>query len=162
MSNARQENSGKNNDFYRNYYHTLLIVLISAIFLMLALVVLVLYQISHRPLPVFAVQAPNGQTMSLTASTEPNLLSSTLLTWASKAAVAAYTFDFVNYNKQIALARPYFTEAGWSDYQNSIAELIKTITQNQLFVNGVVSGPPIISNQGDLPGRGYAWRIQMP
>ncbi len=156
MSNARQ------NDFFRNSYNSIISVLIAEIVLLIILVGIVLYQISHRPLPYFSAVTPKGNRMVLDASLEPNLLSSTLIRWASKAAVAAYTFDFVNYNKQIALARPYFTEAGWNEYLDSIKGLISTITQNQLFVNGVVSAPPIVSNEGPLPGRGYTWRLQIP
>jgi intracellular multiplication protein IcmL len=150
------------NTFYRNHYFKLIIGMIAAIVLMLILVVVLLYQVSHRPLPQFVAESSDGKQLSLSAANEPNLLSSTLLAWANKAAVAAYTFDFVNYNKQIAAVRPYFTDAGWNDYQQSVASLISTITQNQLFVNGVVSGPPVISNQGDLPGLGYVFRVQMP
>ncbi len=144
------------------YYYPCLFALIAVISLNLLLVNVVLYQTRHRPLPQFNAKAPNGQQMPLTAYNEPNLSPGTLIQWASKAAVAAYTFDFVNYNKQASLARPYFTEAGWNDYVRSISGLIQTIKQNQLLVNGVVSGTPVISNQGDLTGRGYVWRIQMP
>ena len=149
-------------EWYIKYYHFFIFSLIVGIFLILLMLVLVLYQIHHRPLPQFSAVAPNGQEMILTSSNEPNLLSSTLIQWASKAAVAAYTFDFVNYNKQAALARPYFTEAGWVHYIDSIGGLIQTIKQNQLLVNGVVTGAPVISNQGVLPGQGYVWRVQMP
>ncbi|MEO8400702.1 MAG: DotI/IcmL/TraM family protein [Gammaproteobacteria bacterium] len=162
MSADRSENLEKKNDFYRDRYQSVIVALIIEMIILLILVALVLYQIFHRPLPQFIAATPTNQQMVLTSSVEPNLLSSTLIRWASKAAVAAYTFDFENYNKQLAIARPYFTESGWSDYQASIAALIQTITQNQLFVNGVVSGAPIISNQGELPGRGYVWRIQIP
>lgn len=163
MATVRQQPKAiNNNDFYRQHYNKMIIALIVAIFLMLTMVIVVLYQLSHRPLPQFNAVAPNGQMMELTAGDEPNLLSSTLLKWARKAAVAAYTFDFVNYEKQIALARPYFTEAGWGDYQNSISNLLGDIKQNQLFVNGVVAGAPVISNQGELPGHGYTWRVQLP
>lgn len=162
MSNSRQDMQNKKNDFYASSYQSLMVILLIEIILVLILVVVVLYQVFHRPLPVFSAIAPNNQRMGLTASYEPNLLPTTLIRWASKAAVAAYTFDFVNYNKQINRVRPYFTETGWKDYQFSISKLIQTITQNQLFVNGVVAGPPVISNQGDLPSRGYTWRIQIP
>ena len=162
MSNARQQLPDKKNDFYANSYNTIIMVLFAEIVVVLLLVMLVLYQIFHRPLPVFSAIAPNKQRLELTAFYEPNLLPSTLITWASKAAVAAYTFDFVNYNKEIVATRPFFTETGWKDYQSSIEGLIQTITQNQLFVNGVVAAPPVISNQGELPGRGYTWRIQIP
>lgn len=152
----------KKNQFYTSSYPALMIILAIEIILLFLLASVVVYQIFHRPLPPFSAVSVAKQRMDLTASYQPNLVSSTLVNWASKAAVAAYTFDFVNYNQQIARVRPYFTNAGWKDYQASIAKLIQTIIQNQLFVNGVVAGPPVISNQGDLPGRGYTWRVQIP
>jgi len=149
-------------EFDVKYYYPCIFALIAVIILNLLLLTVLLYQVHHRVLPEFNAQAPNGQQMVLTAYNEPNLLPNTLIQWASKAAVAAYTFDFVNYDKQASLVRPYFTDAGWNDYVRSISGLIQTIKQNQLLVNGVVSGTPVISNQGDLTGRGYVWRVQMP
>lgn len=148
--------------FYRNHYHHVLIGLMLIIVLMIAAVGVVLYQVIHRPLPVFHAVKPNGQKMILTPYEDPNLLADTILRWASSAATVAYTFDFVNYNKEINAARPYFTDAGWQDYLHGISELIQSIVQNQLFVNGVVAGTPVIANQGPLPGKGYTWRIQIP
>lgn len=161
MSNSHIQDK-QENLIVRDRYVSLMMITLVAIILVFAAVCLVLEQVLRRPLPVFSAQDPAGQTMMLAPSEQPNLVSTTLLTWASKAAVAAYTFDFVNYNKQFAIARPYFTPAGWSDYLASVSGLINTITQNQLFVNGVISGSPVISNQGDIPGRGYAWRVQIP
>jgi intracellular multiplication protein IcmL len=152
----------KHNDFYRNHYHHVLLGLMGIIVFMMLMVAIVLYQMSHRPLPVFAAKQKTGERMQLTPYDEPNLLSDTILQWARKAATTAYTFDFVNYNKEIAAARPYFTADGWQDYLHSVSGLIQNVVQNQLFVNGVVSGTPVISNQGNLPGRGEVWRVQIP
>lgn len=162
MATARLKSLTEQSNFYRDYYQTLIIVLIVAIFLMLGMVGVVLYQIFHRPLPQFIAIAQDGKKLELTSFNEPNLLPSTLLKWASKAAVASYTFDFVNYAAQVLNARPYYTLAGWGEYRGSVIGLLNDIASKQLFVNGVVAGPPIISNQGELPGRGYAWRIQLP
>src|SRR5262249_28002432 len=74
----------------------------------------------------------------------------------------ALTFNFADYNRQIAQARPYFTTGGWRAYLNSVQGLVTTVVQNQVFVNGVVAGVPVISNQGPLPGKGYSWRVQIP
>lgn len=148
--------------FHQNDINNLIIGLVASILVMLSLLGWVLYQVSHRPLPVYVASRPDNKTMELAVFNEPNYLPSTLIRWASKAAVAAYTFDFVNYNKEISLARPYFTDAGWSDYKNSLGGLINAIAQKQLFVNSVVSGAPIISNQGELFGKGYTWRMQLP
>jgi len=154
--------TARDNDFYRNHYHHVLIALMVFIVLMMITLGVVFYQILNRPLPQFNAIQPDGKTMLLIPVDQPNLLPDTIVRWASKAATIAYTFDFVGYNNQIKAARPYFTEDGWQDYLSSVNKLINTVIQNQLFVNGVVSGAPVISNQGDVPGRGYVWRIQIP
>jgi intracellular multiplication protein IcmL len=152
----------QNNEFYRDHYHHFLYGLMGLIVFMMLMVLLVLYQMSHRPLPVFDAKQKTGEHMMLTPYNEPNLLPDTILQWARKAATTAYTFDFVNYNKQISAARPYFTADGWQDYLHSVSGLIENVVKSQLFVNGVVSGTPVIANQGPLPGKGYVWRIQIP
>jgi intracellular multiplication protein IcmL len=162
MSTSRQQGSSVGNAFYIKHYHTFFIVTIIAIFLALIFACILLYQVSHRPLPTYLAIGSTGKTMQLTPEEEPNLLPTTLIKWASKAAVIAYTFDFVNYDKELSAARPYFTQAGWENYKASISNAVQTVKQNQLFVNGVVVGAPVIANQGELPGRGYVWRIQLP
>jgi intracellular multiplication protein IcmL len=148
--------------FHYSYYQAFVYALILTLFLLLGMVVLILYQLFHRPLPVFEAINTKQERMVLASFNEPNYLPGTLIRWASKAAVASYTFDFVNYNKQINNAAPFYTDAGWLDYKNSLARLISSITQKQLFVNSVVSGPPVIALQGLMAGKGYVWRIQLP
>lgn len=152
----------QDNDFYRMHYHHVIYALMGLIVFMAIMVCVVLYQMYDRPLPQFNAVQSDGRRMLLLPYQEPNQLPDTILRWASKAATTAYTFDFVRYNKQVAAARSFFTEAGWQGYLNSISGLIARITQNQLFVNGVVSGTPVITNQGPLPGVGSTWRVQIP
>lgn len=159
---AQEKYVPKDNEFYKLHYHHILYGMIATICFLLAAVGFVLYQVSHLPLPEFVAKQDDGRIMSLQPYEEPNLLPDTIIRWASKAATTAYTFDFVNYNKEISMARSYFTEAGWSDFQGSISGVITTIVQNQLFVSGVVAGTPVISNQGVLPNKGYTWRVQIP
>lgn len=149
-------------NFYREYSSGFLVMLIILIILMLVIAGIVLYQVKHRPLPVFIAHSAEGKEMRLDPRDEPNFLPDTLMRWANKAAVTSYTFDFANYNKQLEQARPYFTDSGWENYRGSIAGLLDSIVANQVFVNGVVVGTPVITNEGDLTGHGYAWRIQLP
>lgn len=159
---AKEKYIPKESNFYRDYYHYFFYLMMIIILLLLIIVALVLYQIANRPLPEFAAKQADNQSMSLISFDEPNLLPDTILRFASKAAVTAYTFDFVNFEKQLTLARPFFTEAGWADFNSSISRVVSTIVQNQLFVSGVVAGTPVISNQGPLPEKGYVWRVQIP
>jgi len=162
LDNVTKQYVPQNNDFFRNHYHHVIICVIGLLFLLIIVLAILFYQVMNRPLPQFNAVQSDGKTMLLIPNEQPNLLPDTILRWASKAATVAYTFDFVNYNSQTAAVRPYFTEDGWQDYLNSVNSLINTIVQNQLFVNGVVAGAPVISNQGNIPGRGYVWRVQIP
>jgi intracellular multiplication protein IcmL len=150
------------NLFYRNYYQQVIYFLVILIFTIITVAVVLMYQVMHRPLPTFSAVLPDKRVMPLVAYVEPNLMSNTLIRWASKAAVAAYTFNFVDHEKQIAQARPYFTPGGWQAYQDAISDTVDRVVKQQLFVYGVVSEPAVISNQGDRPKQGYSWRIQIP
>jgi intracellular multiplication protein IcmL len=161
MSGAREGGSEKNL-FYRNYYQQIIYFLFILILAIFGMVGVVFYQVLHRPLPQFSAVMPDGRGMILSSYDEPNLMPGTLVRWASKAAVAAYTFNFVDYNAQIGLARPYFTPGGWDAYQNAISGVISKVKQGQLFVYGVVTNPPVIVNQGLRPGHGYSWHMQIP
>lgn len=158
----REHYLSRDNSFYRSYYHYFIYGLMAMILTLLASVGIILHQTLTRPLPVFYAFTPDKSKMLLTPFDQPNLLPDTLLAWASKAAVTAYSFDYVTYNHELDLARPYFTIGGWNDYLRSIRQVIDTILKNKLIINGIVSGPPVISNQGPLPGKGYTWRVQIP
>jgi intracellular multiplication protein IcmL len=150
------------NLFYRNYYQQVIYVLVIVIFSIIAAAGILMYQVSHRPLPQFSAIMPDHRAMPLVSYEEPNLMPNTLIRWASKAAVAAYTFNFVDHDKQIEQAHLYFTPGGWQAYQDAISTTVDRVVKQQLFVYGVVSEPAVISNQGDRPKQGYSWRIQIP
>lgn len=162
LESIQQKYIPQDNAFYREHYHHLLLGLMGLVGFFIIMVLVVLYEVIYAPLPEFTAVQSGGKQMVLKAYDEPNLQSTTILKWASKAAVDAYSFNFVNYNQQLATVRPYFTEDGYRDYLNSASALLTSVVKNQLFVTGVVSGPPVISNEGPLPGQDYVWRIQIP
>ncbi|HVE45069.1 MAG TPA: DotI/IcmL/TraM family protein [Gammaproteobacteria bacterium] len=151
----------RDNGFYRDHYHHMLQGVMIMVLLLIIIMAIIFYQVAHRPLPQFKARQADGATMILNPTTMPNQLPDTILRWASKAAALAYTFDFLNYNQQATMVRPYFTDEGWRDYLASVRSLIATVIKNQLFVNGVVTGVPVIANQGPLDGK-YVWRVQIP
>lgn len=162
IAGIEEKYTPKDNSFYISYYNWFFYGLMIAIGLLFIMTGLVFWQLYERPLPAYYAVQPDRQKMNLSPAMEPSLIAPTILRFASQAATIAYTFDFVNYEKQIAEARPYFTEKGWKEFNASISGLLSTIRQRQLFVSGVVSGTPVISNEGPLPGIEYAWRIQIP
>ena len=149
------------NAFYRDNYRYFLYAVVALMFLVVIAIGVAAHLLKQRPLPVFFAEQ-NGKQMQLFPSVEPNLLPDTIIRFASKAAVAAYTFDFANLDEQLQAAKPYFTEAGWNAFYAVASKSFKTVVTNRLLVNGVVVGAPVISNQGELPDIGYAWRVEIP
>lgn len=162
MEAAAEKYIPKDNTFYRKYYAHFFYALMGVVVVLLAAVAFVLYQLANRPEPEFYARLATGEGMTLESFDAPNLLPQTITRFASKAAVTALTFDFVNYEAQINKARPFFTDAGWTVFRSSVSGLINTVVQGQLFVSGVVVGQPVISNEGEVPDRGYVWRVQVP
>jgi len=162
LEHIRHEVMDQTNAFYRDHYHRVIMILMIVFGCAVGCGIFLLYQFANRPIPEFFAVKSDNQKIQLTAFNKPNLLPDTVIRWASKAAVLAYTFDFVNYNQQVNAVRPYFTDAGWADYQRSVSGLISTVVQNQIFVYGIISGQPVISNEGELPGKGYVRRVQIP
>lgn len=163
MSDTRTNHVTGDNEFHQKHFHKILVALIVLIFVMIGLVILLLYQVHHRPLPPFSAVAQNGQRMVLTSSDQPNLLSSAVIKWAVRAATNSYTFDFTQTDGQVAQAvSPYFTKNGWIAYWQSLQKTLQVLRQNKLFVYCIVSAAPVISNQGELPGKGEVKRVQLP
>jgi intracellular multiplication protein IcmL len=162
LGKLEQKLLSHDNGFYRQYYHYFIYGLMGAVVVMIMVMGVLLYQATHQPLPVFTARLPDNKQMLLTLFEEPNLLSDTILQWASNAATAAYTFRFDTYKVQLKSVAPYFTPDGWQDYLRSVNGMLNTLVQNQLIVYGIVSGAPVISNQGQLPDKGYVWRVQIP
>jgi len=154
--------SSESMNLYRNHYHHFIIGVMILVMLLIISMSVVFYELKNKPLPQFHALQPDGKETLLIPDMEPNLLPETILRWASKAAIAAYTFDFVNYQSQTLAVKPYFTEIGWRDYSNSVSQLTQRVVENQIFVNGIVVGTPVIANEGPLPGYDYVWRVQIP
>lgn len=160
--NIQEKYIPKDNAFYRLHYPQFIIGIMVIIVILFAALGFAIYQMLNRPQPMFNAAQSDGQVMQLRPYEEPNLLPSTILRWASKAATVAYTYDYVHYRAQIDAARPYFTQDGWNDFGSSLSKLLDRVIQNKLIVNSVVYDTPVISNQGPLPGQDYVWRVQIP
>jgi hypothetical protein len=150
------------NAHYARLYPIVFLVLILTFIVTAVLACVVWYFLHHKPVPPFYAVQKTGEKRVLYASREPNLLSSTIIRFATQALVRAYNFAPIGNEATLAAARPYFTSGGFSHYMNSVSGLIQQVEQNKLFAYGVVNGTALIANQGELPKRGYTWRVQIP
>lgn len=151
------------NNFYKDGQRKLVAVLMFSIILNIILGFSFAYIITHPPEPKYFATTINGRITPLFPLSEPNLADSTVLQWANDAAVAAYTYNFVNYRSELQAASVFFTGDGWDQFQNALqgSNNLLAVKTKKMVVSAIATATPVILKKGLLNGV-YSWRIQMP
>lgn len=151
------------NNFYRDNYRRLVGILLLLIIINLGLIVAVVYLITHRPTPQYFATSADGRITPLNPLSQPVVTPAELLQWANQAVVAAYSYNFVNYRKELQDASQYFTPEGWQQFQSGLkaSRNLETVIAKKMVVTATPTGAPVVTDQGILNGR-YAWRIRIP
>lgn len=151
------------NNFYRDNYRRLVLSLMFLLFIIIFLAGIVFYQIYNRPEPKYFATTTDGRIMQLFPLSEAMLSPSELLQWTHRAAIAAYTYNFVNYRDAMQQLQNQFTPAGWKYYENAlkISRTLEMVIAKKLVVSAVATGTPVILDQAVVNGV-YAWKVQIP
>lgn len=129
----------------------------------LGLVGYLYFQFFTRSTGHYYGKSPNVPAVELTALDRPNVSSKALLSWATLAATATFTFDFVNYKTNLNALRDYFTEDGYQSFVTALQanKILATIEEKKLVISAVVVGPSIITTEGEENGL-YTWHVEVP
>lgn len=151
------------NNFYRDGQRKMIIVLLISMAANFVLASMLLYIILHPPAPKYFATSINGRITPLFPLNEPNQSDSAVLQWANQAAIAAYTYNFVNYRTELQASSGFFTAEGWDQFLTALQQSnnLDAVKAKKLIVSAVATRAPIILQKGLLNGR-YAWRVQMP
>lgn len=153
----------KRAQFYRKTYRSALVVFVASLAVNLMLGGLLYYIIYNPPTPVYFATNANGKVTPLFELDEPNMSDAAVLEWAYKAAIASYTYSYVNYRGQIQAASGFFSGSGWQQYVGALTDTnnLKAVIAKKLIVSAQAVKEPIILQKGKLNGR-YAWMIEIP
>ncbi len=151
------------NKFYRDNYKRVMFALLLSFIIIVVLMGIIFYMISHQPQPKYFATRPNGALIPLIPLSRPNQSNRTIKQWANEAAVAAYTFNWVDYRKALEDASNFFTPQGWTQFvtQLKASNNLDAIKDRKLIMSSVATGAPVILHQGLLNGR-YSWKVEMP
>jgi intracellular multiplication protein IcmL len=154
---------GLRNQFYKDSQRRVMLTLLIAIVVNLLLGVLLFYIITHPPAPKYFATSINGRITPLFPLSEPNQSDSAVLQWANQAAIAAFTYNFVNYRDELQASSGFFTAEGWDQFLNALQQSnnLDAVKAKKLIVSAVATRAPIILQKGVLNGS-YSWRVQMP
>lgn len=151
------------NKFYKDSQRKVILAVLIAIVVNVVLASLVVYMITHPPAPKYFATSINGRITPLFPLDEPNQSDSAVLQWANQAAIAAFTYNFVNYRDELQASSGFFTAEGWDQFLGALEQSnnLDAVKAKKLVVSAVATRAPIILQKGVLNGR-YSWRVQMP
>lgn len=150
-------------NFYRDGQRKWIIILTILTASNIVLAAILAYIITHPPEPRYFATSVNGRITPLVALNAPNQSDSAVLQWANQAAIAAFSYNFVNYRSELVASSGFFTAEGWDQFISALASSnnLEAVKAKKLVVSAVATSAPVILQKGILNGR-YAWRIQMP
>lgn len=151
------------NHFYRDGYRNTMLALLGSIVVNMILICLVGLQYYMRPAPVYFATQTDGKLIEIQPLYEPLVDEEMLLTWSSRAALAAFSYNFLDYQDDLQQMRQYFTAAGFDNYIAALQQTgnLDTVLEKRLVVKAVVTEVPVIVQHGLIKGR-YAWKIEIP
>ncbi|KTD65834.1 type IVB secretion system apparatus protein IcmL/DotI [Legionella shakespearei] len=151
------------NQFYKDSQRKVILALLVAIIVNIVLASMLVYILTHPPAPKYFATSINGRITPLFPLDEPNQSDSAVLQWANQAAIAAFTYNFVNYRDELQASSGFFTADGWDQFLNALQQSnnLDAVKAKKLIVSAVATRAPIILQKGVLNGN-YSWRVQMP
>ncbi len=99
---------------------------------------------------------------------EARVTHKSIINWTTDAVNSIYNLDFLEYEKQLMLSKKYFTDEGYSKFEDNLIQnkVIDKIIEEKKIVKMVVSGTPIIVSENiygsqDIMGNKY-WQMRVP
>ena len=151
------------NNFYKDSQRKVIVALMVSVAVNFILGFLVIYMITHPPAPKYFATSINGRITPLYPLDQPNQSDSAVLQWANQAAIAAFTYNFVNYREELQASSGFFTADGWEQFLTALDQSnnLDAVKSKKLIVSAVATRAPVILQKGILNGR-FSWRVQMP
>lgn len=154
---------GLRNQFYKDSQRKVMLALLIALLINMVLGGLLVYIMTHPPEPRYFATSINGRITPLFPLDQPNQSDSAVLQWANQAAIAAFTYNFVNYRDELQASSGFFTAEGWDQFLSALQQSnnLDAVKAKKLIVSAVATRAPVILQKG-LLNDSYSWRVQMP
>ena len=151
------------NSFYRDGQRKVMLVLLFSMLCNAVLAGILTYIVTHPPEPKYFATSISGRITPLFPLDQPNQSDSAVLQWANQAAIAAFSYNFVNYRTELQASSGFFTAEGWDQFLQALDQSnnLVAVKAKKLIVSAVATKAPVILQKGLLNGV-YAWRVQMP
>ena len=130
------------NNFYRDNYRRVLFALAVMVVANIIIGLGAVHVMKNPPMPKYFATNDDGRITILHPLSTPVMSVNSLTEWATRAATASYTFDFVNYRKSLQDASVYFTGTGWQSFEKALVDSnnLKLVLSKKLVTTAVAQG----------------------
>jgi intracellular multiplication protein IcmL len=152
-------------DFYRDSFAKVLLIVFSLLLAGGILVLLSIYLHGNKPRPVVFPVEDEMRVQAPVPLSQAYLSNADLSQWVADVLPRAFKFDFYRYNDQLKDHERYFTPEGWTAFSNqlNIYANYTNVQTNKLFITATPGTAPYIENQGIVPESGvYGWKVKVP
>lgn len=150
--------------FYRDGFHRVVLAFVLSVASNVAILAMIIYIWTHPPKPRYFPVSEAGRITRIQPLTEPKEFSndSTILQWTTKSAIAAYSFNYVNFMQELQAASIFFTPRGWDNFLDALVSSnnLEAVKVRKFIVSAEAYGVPKIRRKGILGGR-YTWELSL-
>lgn len=149
--------------FERDALRKAIVAILASIGLNILMVIALVITVLNTPDPKYFATNLKGGLIQLHPLNEPVVTQAGLLNWVVQSTTALYTYDFVNYRKQLNATEVYFSGDGFSKFTEQLKKsgVLDTVISSRMVVSAVPTGTPIVEAEGPLRGI-YTWRVKIP
>lgn len=148
--------------FYRDGFHRVVLAFVLSIASNVVLISLIVFIWMNPPKPRYFPVSDAGRITRIQPLNKPKEFSteSTILEWATKSSIAAYTFNYVNFMQELQAASIFFTAKGWDNFLDALVSSnnLEAVKVRKFIVSAEAYGVPKVIRQGVIRGR-YTWEI---
>lgn len=151
------------NDFYRDGFRKLVLVLFGLVIANVASFSAVYWIISHPPQTKYFATSPDGRIVPVNPLSQKVYSNAEIQSWATSVILKSFAFDFVNYRQQLQDVAGSYTGLGWRSFQKALTDSreLDTVISQRAVMSALPSGAPTILTQQVNNGR-YSWMIKLP
>lgn len=151
------------NEFYKDGQRKIVLALLVSVLINVVQIGTLVYLLTHPPAPQYFATSISGRITPFYPLNEPNQADSAILQWANQAAVASFTYNFVNYRDELQAASVFYTPSGWDLFMAALKESnnLDAVKARKQVVSAVPTRAPSILDKRVVNGS-YTWRVQMP
>lgn len=151
------------NNFYRDNFRRIMVFAMILVLVLIGQIGFIFFLHATRTMPSYYATTHDGKQIRLIPLDEPNLTTDALLDWVKSAAVASYSFDFVNWSESLSNVKSYYTPNGYQNFMKALqaSGSLEGVRSKKLVVSAVQTGTPVILKEGLINSR-YSWQVQLP